>query len=59
MNTGLGQYMDIFKDAVEDSAKDNQKVSRKYSSRIILFMVFKKDKFHPKMACMLSNLHSA
>ena len=33
MNTGLDQYMDIFKDAVEDSAAKLTKVSRKYSSR--------------------------
>lgn len=39
MNTGLDQYMDIFKDAVEDSAAKLTKVSRNTHRGDNLFMV--------------------
>ena len=49
MNTGLDQYMDIFKDAAEDSAAKLTKSFEKILIEvIILFMVIqRKIKFHP------------
>ena len=49
MNTGLDQYMNIFKDAVEDSAAKLTKSFEKILIEvIILFMVIpRKIKFHP------------
>ena len=66
MNTGLDQYMDIFKDAVEDSAAKITKSFEKILIEvIILFMVIPRKIISPKwggMACMLSKpiaTHSA
>lgn len=66
MNTGLDQYMDIFKDAVEDSAAKLTKSFEKILIEvIILFMVIpRKINFTQmgSMACMLSKpiaTHSA
>ena len=66
MNTGLDQYMDIFKDAVEDSAAKITKSFEKILIEvIILFMVIpRKINFTQMggMACMLSKpiaTHSA
>ena len=49
MNTGLDQYMDIFKDAVEDSAAKLTKSFEKNTYRGDNFVHgnTKKDKFHP------------
>ena len=49
MNTGLDQYMDIFKDAVEDSAAKLNKKFRENTHRGDNFVHgnTKKDKFHP------------
>ena len=49
MNTGLDQYMDIFKDAVEDSAAKLTKSFEKILHRGDNFVHgnTKKDKFHP------------
>ncbi len=49
MNTGLDQYMDIFKDAVEDSAAKITKKFRENTHRGDNFVHgnTKKDKFHP------------
>ena len=48
MNTGLDQYMDIFKDAVEDSAA---KITKSFEKILIgdnfVHGNTKKDKFHP------------
>ena len=49
MNTGLDQYMDIFKDAVEDSAAKLTKSFEENTDRGDNFVHgnTKKDKFHP------------
>ena len=49
MNTGLDQYMDIFKDAVEDSAAKITKSFGENTHRGDNFVHgnTKKDKFHP------------
>ena len=49
MNTGLDQYMNIFKDAVEDSAAKLTKSFEKNTHRGDNFVHgnTKKDKFHP------------
>ena len=48
MNTGLDQYMDIFKDAVEDSAaKLTKSFENTHRGDNFVHGNTKKDKFHP------------
>ena len=59
MNTGLDQYMDIFKDAVDDSAAKITKSFEKILIEvIILFMVIprKKLNFSTPKECFYKNI---